>query len=203
MHGKDLPFDTVCMPNHYRGAECRKLPCALSAGRRKELIHLWKTNRLFRYDLSIILAQDMNSSVILIASGGGGDRRCWKTCVAHGERLAAGILRSAPRVQGPLSHLLALICRHRPLLQAHHWAAEWIWAGSSDHPSGRLHVPFTPSRTSTPTVSPARVSSEVGCCLCCLLHNGIKKSETSKHQKQQQQTCLPGKIERLTSAHCD
>lgn len=76
MHGKDLPFDTVCMPNHYRGAECRKLPCALSAGRIKELIHLWKTNRLFRYDLSIILAQDMNSSVILITSEGGGERRC-------------------------------------------------------------------------------------------------------------------------------
>lgn len=70
MHGKDLPFDTVCMPNHYRGAERRKAPRALSAGGIKELVHLWKTNRLFRYDISIILAQDMNSSVILMAGGG-------------------------------------------------------------------------------------------------------------------------------------
>lgn len=48
-----------------------KAPRALSAGGIKELVHLWKTNRLFRYDISIILAQDMNSSVILMAEGGG------------------------------------------------------------------------------------------------------------------------------------
>lgn len=94
--------------------------------------------------------------------------------------LAAGILRSSPppspvQSRAPLSHLLALICRHRPLLEAHHQAAEWIWAESSDPPpTGRLQVPFTPTRTSTPAVSPARASSEVGRCLRGLLHNGIK-----------------------------
>lgn len=85
------------MPNHYRGAERRKAPRALSAGGIKELVHLWKTNRLFRYDISIILAQDMNSSVILMAGGahsgtGGAERH-----VLHMVNcLAAGIPRSEP-----------------------------------------------------------------------------------------------------------
>lgn len=84
------------------GAECRKPPCVcLSAGRIKELIHLWKTNRLFRYDLSIILAQDMNSSVISIARGGGrevhsGTGGAERHVLHMVNCLAAGILRSAP-----------------------------------------------------------------------------------------------------------
>lgn len=79
------------------GKECRKVPCALSAGRKKELIHLWKTNRVFRDMTSINLAQDMNCSVILMVKGSlhsgtvGAERHVLHTVNC----LAAGIPRSA------------------------------------------------------------------------------------------------------------
>lgn len=48
------------------GKKCRKVPCALSAGRKKKRVHTPVEDKqgFHRYDMSIILAQDMNSSVI-------------------------------------------------------------------------------------------------------------------------------------------
>lgn len=99
-----------------------------------------------RYDISIIPAQDMNCSVILMVKGAlhsgtvGAERH-----VLHMVNcLAAGIPRSAtpPSTPSrPLSHLLALICRHSPLLQAHHRAAEWSWTRSSDPPQASSSSP--------------------------------------------------------------
>lgn len=154
--------------------------CALSVGGGDELVHLWKTNRLFRYDLSIILAQDMNSSVILIASEGevegtgGAERHVLRMASC----LAAGILRSAPSlpVQGPLSPLLALICRHRPLLQAHHRAAE----RTPPPPPAASTSPLLPPNKD---VNTHRASSEAGRRLCCLLphrNEAIRDFRTAK-----------------------
>lgn len=85
-----------------------------------------------RYDISIILAQDMNSSVILMVKGPlhSGTQGAERHVLHMVNCLAAGIPRSVTTPPSstpsrPLSHLLALICRHSPLLQAHHQAAEW------------------------------------------------------------------------------
>lgn len=122
-----------------------------------------------RYDISIILAQDMNSSVILMVKGAlhsgivGAERH-----VLHMVNcLAAGIPRSATPPPSPpsrpLSHLLALICRHSPLLQAHHRAAEWSWTGSSAPPQASSSSPLPLRQRQHPPSTPSQVSSEVVC----------------------------------------
>lgn len=141
------------------GKECRKVPCALSAGRKKRAHTPVEDKQGFqRYDISINLAQDMNCSVILMVKGSlhsgtvGAERHVLHTVNC----LAAGIPRSATfppssNPSRPLSRLLALICRHSPLLQAHHQAAEWSWTGSSAPPQASSSSPFTTTAMSTPT----------------------------------------------------
>lgn len=124
-----------------------------------------------RYDISIILAQDMNSSVILMLKGAlHSGTVCAERHVLHMVNcLAAGIPRSAnphpsPTTPSrPLSHLLALICRHSPLLQAHHRAAEWSWTGSSAPPHLRPppHPIYPCCNVNTHPPTPSKVSSEV------------------------------------------
>lgn len=151
MHGKDFPFDTVCMPNHYRGKRVSKSAmCAVSRENKRAHTPVEDKQGFQRYDISIIPAQDMNCSVILMVKGAlhsrtvGAERH-----VLHMVNcLAAGIPRSAAHPppfstpSRPLSHLLALICRHSPLLQAHHWAAEWSWTGSSSPLRASSSSPF-------------------------------------------------------------
>lgn len=123
-----------------------------------------------RYDISIIPEQDMNCSVILMVKGAlhsvtvGAERH-----VLHmANCLAAGIPRSATPLSTPsrpLSHLLALICRHSPLLQAHHRAAEWSWTGSSAPPQASSSSPLPLLQCQHPPSTPSQVSSEVVWCL--------------------------------------
>lgn len=80
------------------GKECRKVPCVLSAGRKKRAHTPVEDKQGFqRYDISINLAQDMNCSVILMVKGSlhsgtvGAERHVLHTVNC----LAAGIPRSA------------------------------------------------------------------------------------------------------------
>lgn len=122
-----------------------------------------------RYDISIILAQDMNSSVILMVKGAlhsgivGAERH-----VLHMVNcLAAGIPRSATPPP-PLTPFQAPVSSPGSNLQT-----QSSPAGSSPgcwvelnrilcSPSGLLLVPFTPTTTSTPTLHPI-TSVKWGC----------------------------------------
>lgn len=152
------------------------MPCALSAERKKRAhTPVEDKQSSQRYDISIIAAQDMNCSVILMVKGAlhsgtvGAERH-----VLHIVNcLAAGIPRSAPFPQTrhsttppcppprPLSHLLALICRHSPLLQAHHRAAEWNGTQSSAPPQASSMSSSPSLQCQHPHSTLSQVSGEV------------------------------------------
>lgn len=174
MHGKDFPFDTVCMPNHYRGKRVSKSAmCAVSRENKRAHTPVEDKQGFQRYDISIIPAQDMNCSVILMVKGAlhsrtvGAERH-----VLHMVNcLAAGIPRSAahPPLLNPFQAPVSSPGSNLQTQSSPAGSSLGCWVELDRilfSPSGLLLIPLLPLlQRQHPPSTPSQVSSEVVYCL--------------------------------------
>lgn len=161
MHGKDLPFDNVLMPNHYLPPSVEKCHvhclsvCTVAGEKEEGSSYTWERQTGFSTEIWHIYhpSPGYEQFCQLNSKGGFGwwNSRCWEMCGARGVMrvggigcLAAGIPQAlAPH--GPIRPpCVSVLSSPGPNLRIdtapHHWAAQGGWYPHHSPPPRLLTV---------------------------------------------------------------